>query len=768
MRAISLTQADIYKGELILVNAEHPYFENLAKPNLVPAASGNADILLEQNTATHLSQVMEKINGWQQIVPVSGWRSLKEQQDIHTSPLSSFSANADFLLTRVLARTAVPFFLMVTGYFLLPQYLFEKSMDRRPLLRFLKKTVLLYGIAILLYLPVNIYAGHFQGAGIGELIRKVLFDGTFYHLWYLPAVLLGVPLVCWAGSRLPFRILGGSCLLLYLIGLFGDSYYGFIANSPIASFYDVLFHVFSYTRNGLFYVPIFLVMGTKLKVIHWREKKVLLILGASGSLFLMVLEGLFLHKLGVQRHDSMYFLLIPSMFFLFQLALAWDKPSAKTLRTMSMWIYLFHPFWIVAVRGFAKVIHLETILVDNSLIHYLAVCMLSVLSAVVLVRLLPAEKRRDSSPQARAWIELSKQQLYQNVDALSQLLPPGCQLMPAVKANAYGHGAVLIAKALQEKGIRAFCVASVTEGVELRKNGITGTILILGYTHPDSFPLLWKYRLTQTVVDYPYAQSLNACRKKVQVHLKIDTGMHRLGIRSDHIEEISRMFQMDNLLVDGIYTHLCVSDSMTAADREFTYQQANAFYTLLEKLSERGISCPNIHLSASYGLIHYPEFPSNYARIGIALYGMLSSRQDEENCSIPLFPVLSVKARVSSVRDLYKGEGAGYGLRYVAKENRQIAVLSIGYADGIPRSLSNGHGRVLINGQFAPIIGNICMDQMLVDVTDIKEVKQGDIAVLIGKSGDLEITAYDLAEQTESITNEILSRLGARLERILI
>lgn len=691
---------------------------------------------------------------------------------IHTSPLSSFSANADFLLTRVLARTAVPFFLMVTGYFLLPQYLFEKSMDRRPLLRFLKKTVLLYGIAILLYLPVNIYAGHFQGAGIGELIRKVLFDGTFYHLWYLPAVLLGVPLVCWAGSRLPFRILGGSCLLLYLIGLFGDSYYGFIANSPIASFYDVLFHVFFLYSEWAVLCSHFSCNGNQTKSDSLEGEK-----GPFDSrcqrfsffsLFLMVLEGLFLHKLGVQRHDSMYFLLIPSMFFLFQLALAWDKPSAKTLRTMSMWIYLFHPFWIVAVRGFAKVIHLETILVDNSLIHYLAVCMLSVLSAVVLVRLLPAEKRRDSSPQARAWIELSKQQLYQNVDALSQLLPPGCQLMPAVKANAYGHGAVLIAKALQEKGIRAFCVASVTEGVELRKNGITGTILILGYTHPDSFPLLWKYRLTQTVVDYPYAQSLNACRKKVQVHLKIDTGMHRLGIRSDHIEEISRMFQMDNLLVDGIYTHLCVSDSMTAADREFTYQQANAFYTLLEKLSERGISCPNIHLSASYGLIHYPEFPSNYARIGIALYGMLSSRQDEENCSIPLFPVLSVKARVSSVRDLYKGEGAGYGLRYVAKENRQIAVLSIGYADGIPRSLSNGHGRVLINGQFAPIIGNICMDQMLVDVTDIKEVKQGDIAVLIGKSGDLEITAYDLAEQTESITNEILSRLGARLERILI
>lgn len=118
--------------------------------------------------------------------------------------------------------------------------------------------------------------------------------------------------------------------------------------------------------------------------------------------------------------------------------------------------------------------------------------------------------------------------------------------------------------------------------------------------------MLWKYRLTQTVVDYPYAKSLNACRKKVQVHLKIDTGMHRLSIRYDHIEEISRIFQMDNLLVDGIYTHLCVSDSMTAADQGFTYRQARAFYTLLENLSERGISCPNIHLLASYGLIHYP------------------------------------------------------------------------------------------------------------------------------------------------------------------
>lgn len=367
----------------------------------------------------------------------------------------------------------------------------------------------------------------------------------------------------------------------------------------------------------------------------------------------------------------------------------------------------------------------------------------------------------------RAWIELDKENLYQNVDALCRFLPNECQLMPAIKANAYGHGSVLIAKALQEKGIQSFCVASIKEGIELRKNGITGEILILGYTWPEQFSSLRKYKLSQTVIDFFYAQSLNAYGKKIHVHLKVDTGMHRLGERAEEIRKIKKIFEYENLAVDGIYTHLCASDGISEEEKKYTYKQADIFFELLEKLRSLGIVIPKKHLCASYGLLRYPELAGDYARVGIAVYGLLSHREDQKRGSISLKPVLSVKARISIVKNLYQGECAGYGMQYTAKENRRIAVLSIGYADGLPRMLSCGVGHVLINGYMAPIIGRICMDQTLVDITDVPNVKQGDIAVLIGKSGDLEITAYDIAEQTGTITNEIVSRLGTRLERIM-
>lgn len=306
------------------------------------------------------------------------------------------------------------------------------------------------------------------------------------------------------------------------------------------------------------------------------------------------------------------------------------------------------------------------------------------------------------------------------------------------------------------------------EGIELRKNGITGEILILGYTHPRHFSLLIKYRLIQTVIDYSYAMQLNSYGEKISVHLKIDTGMHRLGERPEQIDKICNIFNLKNLVIEGIYTHLCVSDGSSTADKNFTQKQAASFSQVLRVLDERGLEYHKTHLLASYGLLNYPELSGDYARIGIALYGVLSNRQDEVRCPIHLYPVLSIKARISIVKELFKGEGAGYGLRFIANENKRIAVLSIGYADGIPRSLSCGVGKVLINGKFAPIIGNICMDQTLVDITNISDVKQGDIAVIIGRSGDNEIKVYDLAEQTGTITNEVLSRLGTRLERKLL
>lgn len=373
----------------------------------------------------------------------------------------------------------------------------------------------------------------------------------------------------------------------------------------------------------------------------------------------------------------------------------------------------------------------------------------------------------------RAWIELSQKNLIENVSTLRSLLPQHCELMPAVKANAYGHGAVQVSKELNKLGVRSFCVASLAEAVELRKNGIKGEILVLGYTEPEQFALLKKYHLIQTVIDYSYGQTLNDYGKrgygrKVRVHLKIDTGMHRLGVCSKEVDEICQMFNFRNLKIEGIYTHLCADETTSIQDRIFTFSQKEAFGKVIDEIKKRGYSCPKIHLQASYGLLNYPELSGDYARIGIALYGVLSNRRDMENQRISLKPILSVKTRVALVKNMCKGESAGYGQQFKAEQNRRIAVLAIGYADGLPRALSCGVGKVLINGKKAPVIGCICMDQTLVDVTDIPNVKQGDVAVIIGKSGEQEITAYDLAEQTGTITNEILSRLGSRLERTLL
>lgn len=368
--------------------------------------------------------------------------------------------------------------------------------------------------------------------------------------------------------------------------------------------------------------------------------------------------------------------------------------------------------------------------------------------------------------KGRAWMEIDLNSLRHNIQVLQNLLPATCELMPAVKGDAYGHGAVRISKELNALGIRAFCVASIIEGVNLRKGGVKGKILILGYTHPSQFFLLKQFRLMQTVVDYEYAQMLNRYGKKVKVHIKIDTGMHRLGERSENITNVLKMFQLRNLIIDGIFTHLCVADSLNKSDEAFTHLQIDRFYRMIEELEKIGFQCSKKHIQSSYGLLNYPELKCNYARIGIAMYGVLSSPRDKTKYAVDLRPILSIKARVAAVKELLQGETVGYGLQFTAFKNMTIAIISIGYADGIPRSLSCGVGNVLINGEKAPIIGRICMDQMIIDTSSISNVKQNDIATILGKSGNLEITAGEIAEQAHTITNEILSRLGGRFDKI--
>lgn len=367
--------------------------------------------------------------------------------------------------------------------------------------------------------------------------------------------------------------------------------------------------------------------------------------------------------------------------------------------------------------------------------------------------------------KGRAWIELNMGNLKHNIQEFRRLLPFDCTLMPAVKANAYGHGAVPVAQALQEEEIYAFCVASVAEGVQLRISGIRGEILVLGYTHPAEFGDLVAYDLIQTVVDGDYAEEMQSDGRRFTVHVGIDTGMHRLGERWDNLEEIVKIFRMPNLNVTGVFSHLCVSDGNSVQEQSYTLEQIHHFEYVVKELHRQGFCDFKCHLQGSYGILNYSECCFDYARAGIALYGIYSTKNDRTKEDINLKPVLSLKTRVESVKILYNGEGAGYGLTYSAHGNRKIAALSIGYADGVPRELSNS-GYVLCNGKAAPVVGRICMDQMLVDVTGIECVKAGDEAVLIGKSGKLEIHAEELAHWAGTISNEIVSRLGERLERV--
>lgn len=367
----------------------------------------------------------------------------------------------------------------------------------------------------------------------------------------------------------------------------------------------------------------------------------------------------------------------------------------------------------------------------------------------------------------RAWIEINQKNLEHNVCQLKSIMPSDCELMAVVKAEAYGHGAFQIATHLQKIGVKAFAVATIDEGIHLRHYGITGDILILGYTCPSRAKELRRYNLIQTLIDYDHAVAMDAQGVKIRSHIKIDTGMHRLGFDVADFGKVCNTFMLPHIHVEGIYSHLCVSDSLDDADIRFTREQVAKFNQLLRSLSSIGFQRPKIHIQSSYGLLNYPEISCDYVRGGIALYGVYSSIDDRTKRKLELRPVLSLKSRVISIRDVPKGESVGYGKSFTAQRDSRIAIISIGYADGVPRNLSCGNGFVLIAGEKAPIVGRICMDQMAVDVTDIPEIQVGMVATLIGKDGDSEISAEEMAAQTGTITNEILSRLGQRLQIVI-
>jgi len=370
-----------------------------------------------------------------------------------------------------------------------------------------------------------------------------------------------------------------------------------------------------------------------------------------------------------------------------------------------------------------------------------------------------------SSQEPLAWVEINLKNLEHNITVIRQALPESCKIMAVVKADAYGHGIHAVQTCLEENGIHAFAVATLEEAIELRQCGVTGELLILGYTPYVNIAALYQYKLTQTVVDAAYADELNRFGKPIKVHIKINTGMNRLGENYHHTDEIAAMFSYHNLKIEGIYTHLCVCDSLEESDVEFTKRQIRDFYQLLEQLQKRGISIPKIHIQSSYGVLNYTEVSCDYARIGIALYGVLSA-PGNVRYPLDLRPVLSLKSTVALIRSIAPGEYVGYGRSFTAEREIKIAVVSIGYADGYPRNLSN-NGHVLMRGIKAPIIGRICMDQLMVDITEIPAIQRGDVVTLIGKDGINVIMAEQVATNGGTITNELLCRLGQRLKKIV-
>ena len=335
-----------------------------------------------------------------------------------------------------------------------------------------------------------------------------------------------------------------------------------------------------------------------------------------------------------------------------------------------------------------------------------------------------------------------------------------------IKADAYGHGSVETAKVLLDNGADWLAVAVVDEGLNLRKNGITAPILLLGYTPELRLNDVINNGFIQTVYSYDTAKKLSdaasALGKKAVIHIKIDTGMGRIGYRvnEESADEIVKISKLPNIDVNGMFTHFSTADE---ADKAYTLEQYNKFVKMNDMLEERGLHIPVKHAANSAAIMDFDNMMFNMVRPGIILYGAYPSDEvKKENLS--LSPAMSIKTHVSYVKDVNEGDSISYGRKYTAPSKRRIATIPVGYADGFIRAYSNG-GKVLVRGEYAPIVGRICMDQFMVDVTDIDGVEVNDEVVLMGRQGDKEITADFIASVLDTINYEVFCTLSKREPR---
>lgn len=373
--------------------------------------------------------------------------------------------------------------------------------------------------------------------------------------------------------------------------------------------------------------------------------------------------------------------------------------------------------------------------------------------------------------EKRSWVEVNLGQIEKNYRLYKESLPQNVNIMAVIKADAYGHGDAKVATLLSSLGVNIFAVSNIDEAVGLRNAGIRGDILILGYSSPIYAQTLHYFDLTQAIVSEEYALILAKSGYKIKCQFAIDTGMNRIGIPSDDAEEAASIVRRysSKLNVTGVFTHLCVADGDSEEDCTFTTEQLYRFKAVVDRIADMNLSYVHCYNSAG-GLYHLKDDEFNIkigkiVRLGIALYGLKPDRKNELPEGIK--PAMAWKSVVSRVQHLPEGATVSYGRTFTTKRPSVIATVTTGYADGFSRRLSN-RGFVMIKGRKAPIVGRICMDQTMVDVTDMPEVRMGDVVVLMGECSGLNYTADEMASDLDTIGYEVICGISKRVQRFYV
>jgi len=370
----------------------------------------------------------------------------------------------------------------------------------------------------------------------------------------------------------------------------------------------------------------------------------------------------------------------------------------------------------------------------------------------------------------RAWAEIDLDAIAHNVRQIKEIIGPRVEMMGVVKADAYGHGVPEVVRTLLENGVTQLAVSMLDEAIQIRQMGIDVPILVLSYTDPVRAEEIVNYRVTQTVFSHDLAEALSKAavklNKSAKVHIKVDTGMTRVGFMPGYsaVKHITEIGKLPGVVIEGLFTHFASADEK---DPEYTKLQFERFINLCNELGRVGIHVPVKHVCNSAGTIQFPEMHLDLVRPGIILYGLYPSREVDK-AKISLKPAMALKANVIYVKDVEKDVCISYGRTFKTSRQSKIATIPIGYADGYTRLLSN-KGKVLVNGEIAPIVGRICMDQCMIDVTDLKsEVKVGDEVVLFGCQGGKSIGVEEVADLIGTINYELVCIVGKRLPRVYL